>query len=88
MGEQDSAASTRRVARRSAALAAAAIASAAAMFNALGAGDGLVTFGIGGNDAGLIGVAEECATLDLLAPIGTRCKDHYNSSGSDSGLRG
>jgi hypothetical protein len=35
-------------------------------FNALGARDALVTVGIGGNDAGLIGVAEECATLDAV----------------------
>lgn len=30
-----------------------------AQFNAIGAGDGLVTIGIGGNDAALIGVAED-----------------------------
>jgi lysophospholipase L1-like esterase len=52
-------------------------------FGALSAGDALVTVGIGGNDAGLISVAEECATLDALFPFGTRCKDHYTSSGSD-----
>jgi lysophospholipase L1-like esterase len=52
-------------------------------FNALGAGDQLVTVGIGGNDAGLIGVAETCAQLDLFAPTGTACKNHYTASGSD-----
>jgi lysophospholipase L1-like esterase len=52
-------------------------------FNSLAAGDGLVTLGIGGNDAGLISVAEECATLDAISPFGTRCKNHYTSSGSD-----
>jgi lysophospholipase L1-like esterase len=52
-------------------------------FNALGAADALVTVGIGGNDAGLIGVAEECAQLDAFSPTGTNCKDHYAASGSD-----
>jgi lysophospholipase L1-like esterase len=52
-------------------------------FDALGAADALVTVGIGGNDAGLIGVAEECAQLDAFSPTGTNCKDHYNASGSD-----
>jgi lysophospholipase L1-like esterase len=52
-------------------------------FKSLGASDALVTVGIGGNDAGLIGVAEECAVLDAFAPTGTRCKNHYNASGSD-----
>jgi len=52
-------------------------------FNALSATDQLVTVGIGGNDAGLIGVAEECAQLDAFSPTGTKCKDHYTASGSD-----
>jgi lysophospholipase L1-like esterase len=52
-------------------------------FNALGAADALVTVGISGNDAGLIGVAEECAQLDAFSPTGTNCKDHYAASGSD-----
>src|SRR5512142_2577135 len=51
-------------------------------FNALRSNDAIVTVGIGGNDAGLISVAEECATLDAFAPFGTRCKNHYTSSGS------
>jgi lysophospholipase L1-like esterase len=55
-------------------------------FNALSAGDALVTLGIGGNDAGLIGVAEECAKLDIIRPFGTACKDHYSSGGSDSNM--
>ncbi len=55
-------------------------------FNALGASDALVTVGIGGNDAGLISVAEECAKLDFYWPFGTRCKDHYESGGSDSNI--
>jgi lysophospholipase L1-like esterase len=52
-------------------------------FNALAPPDKLVTVGIGGNDAGLIGVAETCAELDATSPTGTNCKDHYNASGSD-----
>jgi lysophospholipase L1-like esterase len=53
-------------------------------FNALAAGDALVTLGIGGNDAGLIGVAEECAKLDVAWPFGHRCRDHYTSGGTDT----
>jgi lysophospholipase L1-like esterase len=52
-------------------------------FNALSSSDALVTVGIGGNDAGLIGVAEECAELDATHPTGTACKNHYDASGSD-----
>jgi len=52
-------------------------------FNALAPGEKLVTVGIGGNDAGLIGVAETCAELDLFSPTGTNCKNHYTASGSD-----
>jgi lysophospholipase L1-like esterase len=52
-------------------------------FNALTSADALVTVGIGGNDAGLIGVAEECAKLDILDPFGSACKNHYASGGSD-----
>jgi lysophospholipase L1-like esterase len=53
-------------------------------FNALGTQDALVTVGIGGNDAGLIGVAEECAELDAAWPFGSRCKSHYQSGGGDT----
>ncbi len=52
-------------------------------FNALSAGDSLVTLGIGGNDAGLIGVVETCVAIDLFHPTGSACKDHYEASGSD-----
>jgi lysophospholipase L1-like esterase len=52
-------------------------------FNVLSAADTLVTVGIGGNDAGLIGIVEECAKLDALFPFGSRCKNHYESGGSD-----
>jgi lysophospholipase L1-like esterase len=51
-------------------------------FNALSGADTLVTIGIGGNDAGLIGVAEECAKLDALWPFGSNCKKHYDPSGN------
>ncbi len=54
----------------------------APQFSALSASDALVTVGIGGNDAGLIGVAEECAKLDALWPFGTSCKNHYDPSGN------
>jgi lysophospholipase L1-like esterase len=52
-------------------------------FNALQSNDALVTVGIGGNDAGLLGVAEECAELDIIRQFGTACKNHYTSGGSD-----
>ncbi len=52
-------------------------------FNALSTADALVTVGIGGNDAGLIGVAEECAKLDFDTPSGTPCKNHYTAGGTD-----
>jgi lysophospholipase L1-like esterase len=52
-------------------------------FNALKANDALVSVGIGGNDAGLISVAEECAKLDIIRPTGTACKNHYASSSGD-----
>lgn len=52
-------------------------------FDALNVNDALVTVGIGGNDAGLIGVAEECAELDATHPTGTACKNHYDANGSD-----
>ncbi len=52
-------------------------------FNALSSSDGLVTEGIGGNDAGLIGIAETCAEIDVTHPTGTACKNHYTAGGSD-----
>jgi hypothetical protein len=52
-------------------------------FNALRSNDALVSVGIGGNDAGLISVAEECAKLDAIRPFGTACKNHYTAGGSD-----
>ena len=44
----------------------------------------LVTVGIGGNDAGLVGVAEKCAQLGLTDPNGTACRDHYAPGGNDT----
>jgi lysophospholipase L1-like esterase len=55
-------------------------------FNALSAADQLVTVGIGGNDAGLIGVAETCAEIDATHPTGHACRDHYQASGSDPNI--
>jgi hypothetical protein len=52
-------------------------------FNALSAGDTLVTVGIGGNDAGLIGVVEECVELDIIRPFGSACKNDYASANGD-----
>jgi lysophospholipase L1-like esterase len=52
-------------------------------FDALRADDALVTVGIGGNDADLIGVAETCAEIDATHPFGTACKNHYTAGGSD-----
>jgi lysophospholipase L1-like esterase len=52
-------------------------------FNALRADATLVTVGIGGNDAGLVGVAEKCAELGLTNPNGTACRDHWAPGGND-----
>lgn len=55
----------------------------APQFDALGAGTGLVSVGIGGNDVGLVGAAVTCAELGLLAPTGTACRDHFTAGGED-----
>jgi lysophospholipase L1-like esterase len=55
-------------------------------FNALSTGDTLVTVGIGGNDAGLIGVVEECIQLDIIRPFGSACQNHYASGGNDPNM--
>jgi len=49
--------------------------------DALGAGAGLVTIGIGGNDVGLVGAAVTCVPLGLLAPTGTACRDSFATPG-------
>src|SRR5436305_14387444 len=46
----------------------------------------LVTGGLGGNDACLMGVAETCAETDATHPFGHACQDHYQASGSDPNL--
>ncbi len=53
-------------------------------FNALRPDATLVTIGIGGNDAGLVGVAEMCAQLGATDPFGTACRDHYAPGGHDT----
>jgi lysophospholipase L1-like esterase len=52
-------------------------------FNALRADATLVTVGIGGNDAGLVGVAEKCAELGATNPMGTACRDYWAPGGND-----
>jgi lysophospholipase L1-like esterase len=52
-------------------------------FDSLAASDTLVTVGIGGNDAGLVGVAEKCGEIDATQPTGTACENYYTASGSD-----
>lgn len=52
-------------------------------FNALTRDATLVTVGIGGNDAGLVGVAEQCAQLGATQPTGTACRDYYAPGGDD-----
>ncbi|MFI6938575.1 SGNH/GDSL hydrolase family protein [Streptomyces sp. NPDC050418] len=49
-------------------------------FDALSADTTLVTLTIGGNDAGLVGVAQNCMQLN---PLGDRCKDSYVKDGVD-----
>ena len=36
-----------------------------------------MTVGIGGNDAGLVGVAEKCAQLGVTDPNGHACRDYW-----------
>src|SRR3954465_15269472 len=52
-------------------------------FNALRADATLVTVGIGGNDAGLVGVAEKCAQLGATNPTGHACRDYWAPGGHD-----
>ncbi|MFI6980506.1 SGNH/GDSL hydrolase family protein [Embleya sp. NPDC050154] len=49
-------------------------------FDALSADTTLVTLTIGGNDVGLVGVAQGCATLN---PFATPCKDKWTAGGVD-----
>jgi lysophospholipase L1-like esterase len=52
-------------------------------FNGLRADATLVTVGIGGNDAGLVGVAEKCAQLGVTNPTGHACRDYWAPGGND-----
>ncbi len=56
----------------------------APQFDVLRRSDALVTLGIGGNDADLIGVVEECVELDLFNSSGDNCKAHYTSGKTDT----
>ncbi len=49
-------------------------------FDALTADTTLVTLTIGGNDAGLVGIAEDCLNID---PTATPCKERYTEGGVD-----
>lgn len=53
-------------------------------FNALRSDATIVTVGIGGNDAGLVGVAEKCLQVGALSPAGTACRDLYAPGGNDT----
>jgi lysophospholipase L1-like esterase len=52
-------------------------------FNGLRPDATLVTVGIGGNDAGLVGVAEKCAQLGATNPTGHACRDYWAPGGKD-----
>ncbi len=52
-------------------------------FNGVTPDAALVTVGIGGNDAGLVGVGGTCAELGATAPMGHACRDHYTEGGRD-----
>lgn len=51
-------------------------------FDALNADTTLVTLQIGGNDAGLVGLAESCLNI-LPDPLGTSCRDTNTAGGRD-----
>ncbi|MCW3010298.1 MAG: family lipase [Solirubrobacterales bacterium] len=52
-------------------------------FNGVTPDADLVTVGIGGNDAGLVGVGTQCAQLGVTQPTGTACRDFYTAGGRD-----
>lgn len=52
-------------------------------FDAVTPDAALVTVGIGGNDAGLVGVAETCAQVGFAQPTGHACRDHFTAGGTD-----
>ena len=51
--------------------------------NALKPTTALVTLGIGGNDIGFSGIIETCAEDSLHNPLGSPCKDEFDSGGVD-----
>jgi lysophospholipase L1-like esterase len=55
---------------------------AAPQYDALSTDTSLVTVGIGGNDIGLVGLAESCINL-FPAPIGQSCAAKYTAGGVD-----
>lgn len=55
---------------------------AAPQYDAITPDTTLVTIGIGGNDIGLVGLAEKCINL-LPAPIGRSCAAKYTAGGVD-----
>jgi lysophospholipase L1-like esterase len=54
-----------------------------AQLNALQPNTALVTLGIGGNDIGFTGIIETCAEDSLHNPLGSPCKNQYDSGGVD-----
>jgi len=50
---------------------------------ALSSSTALVTLGIGGNDIGFSGIIETCAEDSVHNPIGSPCKNEYDSGGTD-----
>jgi len=52
-------------------------------FDALAAGDSLVTVTIGGNDVGFSAILKECVTLSFTGPFGDPCQRHYTAGGTD-----
>ncbi len=54
-----------------------------AQISAVTANTALVTVGIGGNDIGFVGIIEACAEDSLHNPLGSPCKNQYDSGGVD-----
>lgn len=54
--------------------------------NAIDANTRLVTIGIGGNDAGLIGAGVTCVILSFFNPTGSPCKDFYRGGTPNDSL--
>jgi lysophospholipase L1-like esterase len=52
-------------------------------FSALTAATSLVTVQVGGNDINFISIVINCTTLSFTAPLGSPCRSHYSSGGTD-----